>query len=655
MSFIQLPQLRYIAVENFSLFDRDWDYSVKEGQNLFLGANGLGKTTTTSLVIYGMVGFTSKFDRDLFKVEEDYFKRRGQTENENSTVTIHFIIQGKEFQVSRQLSKDEITSFTLSGISIPVEEYEERLKEYTKIESLEDLAFILEFFLIREEEGNYLLWDFRDQSRIIQLLISPVGFRDKYEQLTQTLTKEVSEINRKSDTELKTLRKRLEELENLRDQELEASRSGTELEKVQKEKSDIESKLGSLGKNREVCLSKIEYLVSSLKDSENKSLSLSADLDAKQDRILSLERMLYRDIYADEKVLMMKHKIKHHNICFLCNQHPSEADKKALIEKIELHQSCPVCSSSLVSEEAVDQVDRESVIAELEKAAEEIRLIRPELSSIEGHLAKVRPELETFRISLRDIDKEINALSIKQIEVDFAVSRLQNPSNNRTQFDSEIKRLSERIAEIKAEYDPRREGAKKMQEELEKLNSQLTDSVNSSLDRLNEIFSKYSASFFRSDVELSIHDKQLKNSSNFERIRQAYYVPFFDGKSRTLEKHCSTSERIFLEYLFRLSLLELYVELSQSSAFIMLETMEGPFDFSGTMQLAETFSLFDASQTPLILVVNLSKPRFVEALIKRSPPEEGKVLNYLSFGRLSEHQEENQKEYQKLLASMGVN
>ena len=67
-----------------------------------------------------------------------------------------------------------------------------------------------------------------------------------------------------------------------------------------------------------------------------------------------------------------------------------------------------------------------------------------------------------------------------------------------------------------------------------------------------------------------------------------------------------------LEYLFRLSIIELYVKESNNSAFIMLETAEGAFDISNTAQLGLAFSKFGSENNiPFIVIVNFSKPDFV--------------------------------------------
>jgi len=55
-SYIILPKLKSICIDGYSLFKKTWSYRFKNGLNIFIGPNGVGKTTTTNLMIYGLIG-----------------------------------------------------------------------------------------------------------------------------------------------------------------------------------------------------------------------------------------------------------------------------------------------------------------------------------------------------------------------------------------------------------------------------------------------------------------------------------------------------------------------------------------------------------------------------------------------------------------------
>src|SRR5665213_2916237 len=139
--YIKLPCLMNMSIENYSLFSMNWSYKLNKGLNLFIGANGLGKTTTTNLIIYGIVGFESD-------ISADYFRNRGQF-NENpendkkgeATVTLEFYIGEHYFKIKRSIENDCIKSLEIDeeiydegdNIDNLDDIYEYKLIEYTGI------------------------------------------------------------------------------------------------------------------------------------------------------------------------------------------------------------------------------------------------------------------------------------------------------------------------------------------------------------------------------------------------------------------------------------------------------------------------------------------------------------------------------------------
>jgi len=86
-NYIKLPCLKSISVNNYALFKENWTYEVKNGLNLFLGANVLGKTTTSNLVIYGIAGIweerkvnTMGKEDIVDQLSEDFFSAREHNE-----------------------------------------------------------------------------------------------------------------------------------------------------------------------------------------------------------------------------------------------------------------------------------------------------------------------------------------------------------------------------------------------------------------------------------------------------------------------------------------------------------------------------------------------------------------------------------------------
>lgn len=125
--YIKLPCLKSISVNNYALFKDNWTYEVKNGLNLFLGANGLGKTTTANLIIYGIVGIweerkvNTRGKEDIVdQLSEDYFSARENNEQRESlgdatpSIIIEFDIDSTHIKVRRNLAPLEIVEFHIN-------------------------------------------------------------------------------------------------------------------------------------------------------------------------------------------------------------------------------------------------------------------------------------------------------------------------------------------------------------------------------------------------------------------------------------------------------------------------------------------------------------------------------------------------------------
>jgi ABC-type multidrug transport system ATPase subunit len=55
------------------MFKTDWTFKVQSGMNLMIGINAIGKTTTTNILTYGIVGNHQGVHEDL---DPGYFMQR---------------------------------------------------------------------------------------------------------------------------------------------------------------------------------------------------------------------------------------------------------------------------------------------------------------------------------------------------------------------------------------------------------------------------------------------------------------------------------------------------------------------------------------------------------------------------------------------------
>lgn len=630
---VLIPTLKKIEVNNYSLFNSNWQYEVKSGLNLFIGVNGLGKTTTTSLIIYGIAGFTGKLDKEEYKIDESYFiERESSPRSDDPELLIEFKVANNYFKVKRKLNKDLIVSYELNGTKREVENYVDDLLSLSFISKIEDLAFLLEKFLIREEEANYLLWDFKEQSKLLQILISPVGFKKDYQIKSERLSKLTSDINREKDSKISAYRKRINDIHELK---LKNSSKAQKADNLIKQSSSLKRKIKEHEAKRK---SKMDAWKNAFKQLTKINILLekvNSEIEILNDQIIDVEKSFYENVYSDEKVMTAIHKLKSYSNCIYCNSQLTKVIKERILESVK-EEKCPVCTTSFESRTNKDYKSISYTIDDLKKFEKNLSNLNEKKIEVSKRKEDINKAYINHKEEIDQLNRLIDDLNINLLEADIV---LQDNNNDKeySQYDIEIKSMQEAIAEVEAKIKPKEIEAKTLSKELEKANNSLSTRVSNNLTSINNYFKNLSKKYFRDDCELIIEQKQLKKSNNFQNIRQAHYIPSFDGKKRTLKKHCSTSQRFFLEYLFRLSLLKLYNEITKDAgtSFAIFETAEGAFDLKFTEKLADTFIDYSKStETPLILITNLSKPPFVKKL-KDGLENKANILNYIEFGNLS--------------------
>ena len=190
IQYIKLPVIKKIEVQNYGLFRENLRYEFQKGLNLFIGGNRQGKTTTMHVILYALIGLHGR--------SKDFFSSRVKQENlikdVNPTVKLNFQIGTANLEIERDLSNPRINYFSVNGRNhirddnTDIEEiYAKKIERLAGISNLEDYNFLLEKLLIREEEGNYLLWNTDDQMRVLRLLFSYGKFDEEFIKLRENL------------------------------------------------------------------------------------------------------------------------------------------------------------------------------------------------------------------------------------------------------------------------------------------------------------------------------------------------------------------------------------------------------------------------------------------------------------------------------------
>ncbi len=651
-NYIKLPFLNSISVENYSLFDKDWNYQIKKGLNLFIGANSLGKTTTTNLIIYGIVG---EYENEI---KATYFKERipfvEEKKEKKAIVKLDFTIGTHFLKLYRYIEFDKIKYLEIDKKIYQENKnkdindvYKNALKKFTGINSIDDIVFVMNKFMIREEEGNYLLWDTADQSRLIRLLINYSGFHEEYLKIFEKVKEWDTKVRGNQDIRFQFL-SRQKDLKELREKELSKIKDFSSKKEIESEIVKIDNQYNRLKKQKKQNLENIQYLMNNLKSKDSKIEELSAEYDNINEQIITLENEFFKKIYTDEKVLSAIHKLKYYGLCIFCNQKADDKNIKNIVKSVEFLHKCPLCDEHLTEDNKNDIETNES-IKSLENHQSEIDIYKLQIKELEESRKNLFSELQEKTNNQKEIDNELNQKAFQTYDLKSKLSMLnKNPEEQITMYDAGINAIQDEIDKYNVTIQSAQTEFKKELELLNKKNIELNETIFSFESKLDEIFSKYANTFFMKNTNLVMKERKPKGY----KIKLTTYVPKFEDKIRTFINYCSTSQRIFLEYLFRLSLIELYNEISNNSGFLILETSEGAFDMSNIIQLADLFLAFNKKGLPFIIIANFSKPDFLNRLLKDIQYPENIVLNYLDFGNLTEQQKKDLPKFNKILKDL---
>ncbi len=670
---IKLPTLRSISVNHYALFRDSWTYKVKNGLNIFLGANGFGKTTTVNLIIYGIVGAWKEYaiesdgkERIVDELSEGYFSDREheglreQYNNATPTVVVEFDVESTKIKVERSLTPLQIISFYVDGKKVAPdksfaleETYQNRILALCSLDSINDLSFILRKLIMREEEGNYLLWNRDDQSKIIRLLFNPPGFFKSFYEIQKETTRANSAVNRQTDFKSQFVTRRnllIDEREKaiLR---IAGDLDEFQLKKKYDEQKDIES---SLHEANDKLLDDISYIKNELRSVEERANALSSDLESIREQIDTLESKYFTAIYYDPRIRLIYNKVEQRRSCIFCNN-PIEEKKAQQIAGSVKHNTCPVCNNNIKQHPSIDRTPPADVIRQLQHLREEATIKDSELVNALSAKNKLEPELDQRLVDQRQMQK--NILSVKQSLSDLwlALEKSKNDGKPTNPLDIAIQKYDEEIGKYQEAINKARQNFLNNKKKLDEFNAQLNERIEELINGLSEGFNKYAEKFYFKDLNMTTYEGRKRGDS---KLKLTAFCPVLEEKKRTSDKSVSKSEGILMEYVFRMSLISHYYALTKIHPFLILESSEGSFDIVRTEQLAEIFTLFGKNDFPFISITNLSKPQFVKIMLKGIKNAKDRIFNFIDVGAhdelLDKQQQLEKTRYATELKKLGL-
>ncbi len=649
---IKLPSIHTIEINSYPLFTDSWKYKVTKGLNLFLGVNGLGKTTTANMIIYGIVGLWEGITEDYFSEKEhpslkDFYK--GKT----PSVTVVFDVGSRRVSVERYLRKSSIRRYSIGKNKYAKEttrdidaKYTADLSSLCSLDSIEDLSFLLRKLLIREEEGNYLLWDKIDQSRVIRLLLNAPGFYREFNDLEKEVTDADTGVRGQQDIQHK-FRERQKHLILQRDEVIAKGDTIKTKDDLSNNIDKLSDEIAVVQNQKKKNLDDISYLSNQLKSADLLGHTLSAEIDSINDEIMGLEQTFFASVYYDPKVALASHKLNNYNICMFCNNKISQDRAMKISSLIEQNHACPVCTSKIKPIPTQTHKASKGVIERLQHLKE---LAHEKSFKNDEYISKrkdIEANLAELWRSQKQVDDDLNRMYLDNNDLKMKLSSFDVGNEAMTPYDRDIRGLQEHIDYYQKIIDQHKKKYDEQKLLLDDKNRQLNERINEYTEKLNRIFNKYASEYFKEGCVLVPYEGRKPSDS---KVKLTTYFPQFDDILRLGLNSVSKSEGIFLEYLFRMALVELYYAETANKPFLIIETSEGAFDILRTDQLSKTIAHFGKNKFPFIAIVNISKPDFVKKLISSVKRQKGKLFNFMKYGLLDKEQEKYKKKFEKIIA-----
>jgi DNA repair exonuclease SbcCD ATPase subunit len=515
--------------------------------------------------------------------------------------------------------------------------------------------------MVREEEGNSLLWNSDDQSKVIQLLFNPPGFFDKYKDVQKQASEANSKANRNRDLKA-PFKTKMDVLKEEKEKEIQRIVGESNHFEINSKYEKLNSTIGTLEGSQGKLYEDIEYLNGEIRSLEERYNGLSSDLEITREQITQLEYKYFDSIYHDPRISLIYNKIDQRNSCIFCKNNVN-ADVKAQIINSVKHNSCPVCSNSLTKKiDAVLEIP-EMVVDKIESLRQQSHQKEMEANKVlllkknaENNLSEKWDEQKVMTEQLSTSNLELNEIKLvlEQLKKDY------EPTN---QYDKAIKSYEQDIESFNLIIVKQNNIFKEKKKELTNINNELNKRIDLLTTKLSNIFNKYSKHFYFKNLQLISYEGRKPRIDS--KVRLTSFCPIFGGKERKHQQSVSKSEGILLEYLFRMSLIKLYHTLTNVQPFLILESSEGSFDIVRTSQLANVLKKFSENTFPFISITNLSKPAFVKSIINKlkSPKDKAynykkRLLNFIDVGlqdELTDKQKKLEKEkYTAALKELGL-
>lgn len=635
---VYLPTLKKIKIVDYSLYSEDIDYDFIEGLNLIVGGNGVGKTTFINILKYALIGLYKKdLDVKVYKGEKRlsrgryvnsdlFFRNRTKSidSDKNGYVELQFKINETLFSVKRSLYETKLIEATftknekeikIKGNPIKQDFYTDYYDEVKNINNLQfnyevivakeanladfdDFIFFVNQILFFGETRENVLWQENVQTRLMNAFFN----NPKYEKLRKEFEFEAKyqdSLARHKQEEIKAIMRVVEQI----------NKQGAK-ENIDIEKLNLLKDIESLEKKQEIISESRSQLVRKIDSYYKYSSELSSMINDNEKNKELYESKKNKKLWKDlnPKYTIFKKQYVQNKICPFCNADVS------LREMPVSDSKCFFCHAKLN-----ENTEKDEMLLKIQKKINELINQRTQCEKNINSSEKELNDLDsTFRIFKVDLFNKKNLLH-----------SLESNSKFNKKEDLSYQVMMNRINQLTIEKD----GHLKKSEEYTLKSINISKKIEEDLQRntrsISQVFSDFAEAFMKLPCSLTLE----LIAGNKTKL----FYPVIDKKPRYDSEELSESQRFFVDYSFRMSLLSFFYT---TGSFYICETPDSSLDISYEENAADIFVKYISSPNVLILTTNLNNTSFIKTIVSKTKNK--KILNLLKIGKVSAVQKQHE-------------
>lgn len=631
---IFLPELKHITIENYSLYSQTIDYDFIDGINLIIGGNGVGKTTFINIIKYALIGLYKKdltvrnyqgekrLSRGVYSNCNTYFRNRTQNtiEDQDAIVTLTFRLNNCDFEVTRSLFDTMLlkANYTVDGQTVQIEgevirqdqyskyendenqqrkylqyNYEQVIAEKANMTDFNDFIFFVNQILLFGEDRSNVLWSVETQSRLLSNYLNDRTLEKKRKDY-KIEEKYQDSIARHKQEEIKAIRKVLEQVSENKDTDVQITKLMSSIDKE-------ESYLSSINKKCTIMQNEVQILHKHIADLSIKINELEKEKNKFEASVASI---FWTGV--NPKYTVFKRQIESNHICPMCNS-PIESNTVKIKDN-----ECFFCHK------AIEKIDNTHLTD-----------VNTELQSLLSKRQNYEIQLLNYENQMDELDKEARSQRIKVFNLKNQLRKLESMTSGKMEQESAYLAMVNRIDELTAEKEKAQKKCEKFKFQGLEIMQLIEKNLVESTRNISDIFKQFAEAFLYLPCHLSL----VENKD--EKIK--IFVPVIDGKQRLDAEELSESQRFFVDYSFRMSILAYFYN---GASFYICETPDSSLDLSYEENAANTLIKYTEKPNSLIITSNLNNSVFIKHLLNKA--NKISVLNLLKYGKVSQVQTNHQ-------------